>query len=112
MRSGLQVLRVLGRKCPASGKPHVRGAYTCGRLPMQKAGHIRSQIWRRAAPSISQSRNVAFGSPNLRFIHPEVVRNLVPNRVPGELLVAPLAERNGGAINSVAETRGASAQVR
>jgi hypothetical protein len=53
---------------------------------MQKAGHIRSQIWRRALPSISQSRNVAFGSPNLRFVHPEVVRNLVPNRVGNHLL--------------------------
>ena len=41
---------------------------------------------RLAAPSISKPRDVAFGSPNLRFVHPEVVCNLVPNRVGNHLL--------------------------
>src|ERR1700693_2295214 len=35
---------------------------------------LRTNIRRLAAPSISKSRIVAFGSPNLRFVHPEVVR--------------------------------------
>jgi hypothetical protein len=39
-----------------------------------------------ATPSISKSRDVAFGSPDLRFVHPEVVRNLVPNCAGNHLL--------------------------
>src|ERR1035437_905060 len=47
---------------------------------------LRTKIRRLAAPPISKSRIVAFGSPNPRVVPPQVVRYLVPNRVGNHLL--------------------------